>query len=72
MSQVLTYTWNGFDKHWQENKAQEDSDGHPPNIQGKPLDIFAQNIINYPKKTRPESMAEALYISNRRISCYRS
>ena len=22
---VLTYTWDGFDKHWQENRAQQGS-----------------------------------------------
>jgi len=30
-SQVLTYTWDGFDKHWQENRAQQGS-GRCPNI----------------------------------------
>ena len=28
-SQVLAYTWDGFDKHWQENKAQQGSAWHP-------------------------------------------
>ena len=28
-SQVLAYTWDGFDKHWQENRAQQGSGSHP-------------------------------------------
>ena len=40
-SQVLTYTWDGFDKHWQENRAQQGSGCHP-NIR--------INQLNFPLK----------------------
>ena len=37
-SQVLTYTWDGFDKHWQENRAQQGS-GHDTQFEAVKLPI---------------------------------
>ena len=41
-SQVLTYTWGGFAKHWQENRVQEGNCPHP-NIRIDQLG-FPQNL----------------------------